>query len=107
MFTLAGKVLSIKYDVRSVVSDSLSVVYGVKVPVASSKTFSLVYKVKSSLTSNSVLIQYNTGIVGSTSVSKTVQVLYHTLVKPTVGKVITKTTEVDAVPPQIVTTTSF
>ena len=82
--------------------------------------------------SNSVAVFYNTGVIGTTQVSKSLDVFYHTLVKtsggtggsfstafsnaydsgvgtikPSVGPVIVVPTEIAPVPPQVVTTTSF
>ena len=128
MITPQGKVFSIKYDARAVVSKLDSVVYGVRVPISSNKTFGLVYNVRKQVSTSDMLI-YNTGVTGLTQVSKSLGVIYHTLiktsggtggafstafsnaydsgvgtVKPEISKVIVVPTEVAPVPPQIVTT---
>lgn len=127
MVILQGKTVVIVYNVRKIIPKSSVISYGVRVPIASNKTFGLVYNVRKSV-SNSSSIVYNTGVTGNTRVSKSVGIFFHTLIKtqggtggsfstafsnaydsgvgvikPTVDLVIATPTEVDPVPPQIVT----
>jgi len=98
-----GKVFSLVFDVRKVVSKSCATEYEVMVPVSPDKTFALSHGVLLSV-SKSVSIDYDTGIVGSTAVSKSFDIRYHTLVTSAVDKIITVPISVDSIPPQIVTT---
>lgn len=103
--TYPSKVLSLKHSVRSRLSRSLAIEYGVLVPISSPKSTGLLYDVRKRV-SQSVAIQYDLGIVGSTTVYKSLQVIYHSLVTPgeSADGVITKPTYPDPVPPQIITT---
>jgi len=128
MLTPQGKVFNLLYSIRSTTSNSSSVAYGVRVSVASPTTLGLLYRVKK-LVSYAPVVVYNTAVTGKTSVSKAVDIFFHTLiktsggtggaystafsnaydsgvgtVKPPVDKVILTLLEPDPVPPQIVTT---
>lgn len=98
-----GKVTLIKYDVHKRSSRSWSLKYGVLVPIASNKTVGVVYDVKQRV-SKSVALQFDVLDVGTTSVSKSVAIKYHTLVTAGEDKVITVTVKPSFAPPQVVTT---
>jgi hypothetical protein len=112
------------------VTNNFIVEYGVRVPIASSKIFIVDYDVRSIVTialstggafssafdssfdssatggsSDGFTIDYDTQIVGNTTISKSFDVKYHTLVISTSGDIIiTIPLRPDAVPPQIITT---
>lgn len=101
-----SKVFSLRHAVRSVTSRAVSIAYGVRVPISSPKTVGIEYDVRSRV-SSSVVVQYDVLATTSSTVSKSFSIKYHTLIKPTVGEIITVSVERDSVPPQVITTTSY
>lgn len=76
-----GKVLNLKYGARQIVSKSTVVVYNVMVVLSIPKTIGLIYSVRMTVSYNPSVL-YDTSIVGTTTVSKTLGIVYHTLIKP-------------------------
>lgn len=128
MITPQDKVFTVLYGVRQTLSKNEPIAYGVRVPVAVPTTFTLMHGVRK-LASYSPVIVYNTTVTGKTTVSQSVVIFYHTLiktsggvggafstafsnaydsgvgtVKPSVDLVIAIPAAVDPVPPQVVTT---
>ena len=98
-----GKVFSLLYDVRQLVNRLYDIRYGVVVPISSPKSVDLAFGVRASV-SDSVVVQYDTTVIGITTISKSLSIVYHTLVTPTVDEVLIEPFYQDPVPPAIVTT---
>lgn len=126
-----AKVFALKYSIRSRVLRSESIKYGVRISIAGAndggafsdafsgdfdsaassggspgKVARLVYDVRSR-TTQSASIQYDVAAIASSTVSKQFSILYNTLVTPGTDRIMATPIEFDAVPPQMVTTSSF
>lgn len=126
-----AKVFSLKHSVRRRVLKNFGIQYGVRVSIAGpgdggafsdafsadfdsnagsggspGKTVALIYSVRSEV-DKSISVQYDVAAVAESTVSKSFSISYHTLVTPEVDEVITKSIAVDAVPPQVITTSSL
>lgn len=83
-----GKVLGIQYDVRQRVEKDFAIQYGVRVPVSPAKTVDVRYDVRSQVLNN-LDVRYDTQVTGTTQVSKSFQIVYATMATPTVDQLST------------------
>lgn len=83
-----GKVLGIQYDVRQGIEKDFAIKYGVRVPISPAKTVDIRYDVRSQVLNN-LDVRYDTQVTGTTRVSKSFQIVYATMVTPSVDQLST------------------